>query len=132
MADYSNKKFEITKLTKSIIKVKTFEGIELQLKDGKEMHRVIVELAEGEKYAVLMDTLKYFSSSHKVRAMLASKQLTDIRYATAFVMQSLANRLMGHLFIEFHKPATPTKIFDDEASAFEWLKEQEKMQYRKD
>jgi hypothetical protein len=39
---------------------------------------------------------------------------------------------MGHLFIEFHKPATPTKIFDDEASAFEWLKEQEKKQYRKD
>jgi hypothetical protein len=131
LADYSNNKFEITKLTKSILKLKTFKGIELLLKDVREMHRALMELSGGEKYAVLMDATNYFSSSHKVRTMIASKQLTDTRYATAFVIKSLANRLMAHLFIQFHKPATPSRIFDDEASAFKWLKEQEEMNITK-
>jgi hypothetical protein len=131
MPDFSNNKFEITKLTKSIIKIKTFKGAELQLQDGKEMHRVMVELSKGEKFAVLMESTDYFSTSHKLRALIASKEFTATRYATAFVMKLLANRLMGTLFIKFHKPATPSKIFENEATAVEWLNEQGDIRFRK-
>lgn len=131
MADYSHKKFAITKLTKSIFKLEAFEGIELLLEDVMDMHKAFLELSQGKKYAVLMDATKYFSPSDKARAKIASKQFTNIRYATAFVVASLANRLIGNLFIRFNKPATPTRIFNNETSALEWLKEEEKTLYAK-
>ena|ERR1035437_9316405 len=129
--NYSNKKFAITKLTKSIFKLETFEGIEVLQEDAMDMHHAFVTLSHGEKYAVLMDATKYFSPSDKARAKIASKQFTNTRYATAFVITSLAIRLTANLFINFNKPATPSRIFNNETSALEWLKEQEIRQYEK-
>lgn len=131
MADFSNSKYEITKLTKSIIKFKTFNRIHLTLKDGIEIHQAMVEISQGKPYAVLMDASNYFSSTNKLRTLLASKEITGLRYATAAVIKLLSVKLMAQFFISFHKPATPSKIFDTEEEAFRWLQEQEEMYFRK-
>lgn len=89
----------------------------------------MMKLSKGEKYSVLRYAVDSLYSSHKVRAMVASKHFTDSRYAVAFVIKSLANRLSAHFYIKFYKPATPFRIFNDEATALEWLKGQEKLQY---
>lgn len=124
MADYSNSKLEITKLTDRIYKLKPFEGIELDIDDVKEMRRVYLEFSGGEKFAILLDAGLEFSTTPAARELIASKEYTVLRVATALVTTSLANRLVGNFFIRVNKPASPTRMFNDEKDAFEWLKEQ--------
>lgn len=124
MADYSNSKFEITRLDNSIFKLMPFEGVELDIEDVQKMRSVYLELSKGEKFAVLLDAKYVFTTTEEARKLLASKEYTDKRFAAAFVTSSLANKIFGNFFIKFNKPASPTKLFTEESSALEWLEEQ--------
>ncbi|MBI4945842.1 MAG: hypothetical protein HY840_05505 [Bacteroidetes bacterium] len=131
MANYLNNKFEITQLTKSIFKLQTFE-VGCQQKDMKETHRLMLELSKGKKYAVLRIACACFYSSDKMKTMIESKPFTDACYAVAYVVKSLANRLCAQFVIQFHNSVAPSRMFEHEAAAMEWLKEQEAMQYGKE
>lgn len=129
MADYTNNKFEITRLTKSIVKIKTFYDAKLKREDISEMRNVILKLTNGKKYAVLRFADNKFYTSDRIRTMISSNEFSDYRYAIAFVIKSTANRLSALYFIEHHKPVTLSKIFEDENKALEWLKEEEARQF---
>ena len=63
----------------------------------------------------------FFSTTNEFRKLLASKEFTDYRMAVAFVTKNMAIKILGHFFINVNKPATPTKMFTNEADAFKWL-----------
>lgn len=124
MVDYSNNKFEITILTDRIFKLRPFEGVEIDVEDVKEMRIVYLKFSKNEPFAILLDASEPSTLTHEARVLLASKEYAEKRIAAAFVTKSTASKLIGNFFIQFHKPFSPTKLFNDEASAFEWLKEQ--------
>lgn len=126
MADYSNSKYEITILDDCIFKLKPFEGVELDVDDVHEMRRIYLQFSKGKDFAILLDATQSFSPTGEARTLLASKEFTDKRIAAAFVTTTLSNRLIGNFFIKVNKPLTSTKLFNDEISAFAWLKEQMK------
>ena len=118
------RKYEITLIEPQIIKIIAFENVEIELEDVLEMKQICLNLAEGLKYAVLVDAKNNFLVSSEARIKLSSKEYTEDRIATAFVTESLANKLIGNFFIKFNKPASPTKLFSEENTALIWLKEQ--------
>ncbi len=118
------KNFTITDIGGSIFKIIVFEGADIEEADILQLKLCALELANGKKYAILLDGTHTFSISPTARALVASKEFSKDRIAGAFVITSLANKLLGNFFIKFNKPASPTKLFSDEASAMEWLKEQ--------
>lgn len=124
MADYSNHKFEITILSRHIFKLKPYEGVELNVDDVREMREVYLRFSEGQPFAILLDASNNFTPGEEARALIASKEYTDKRIAAAFVTNSVANKLFGNFFIKFNRPATPTKMFNNEAAAYEWLLKQ--------
>jgi hypothetical protein len=124
MADYSNTKFEITVLADYIFKLKPFEGIEIDVEDVQEMRTVYLRLSKEKPFAVLLDATNAFSITSEARALIASKMFTEKRIAAAFVTKSLANKIVGNFFIKANKPASPTRLFNDETIAYRWLKEQ--------
>lgn len=73
-----------------------------------------------KKRVVLIDARVNFSITKEAREVLArnSKELL----AKAAVINSLAGRLMGNFYINFHKPSTPTRLFTSREEAIEWLK----------
>lgn len=42
--------------------------------------------------------------------------------AVAILVGSPLSRMMGNFFVNVNKPKAPTRLFDDEAAAVEWLK----------
>lgn len=120
---FRNNKFEIRIEHLPILRLTVFEGVDIEFEDVLEMSAAFREIAKGEKFAVLLDATKPFTVSPEARTFIASKELTSDRMAAAFVTRSLANRIVGNFFIKFNKPATPTKLFSEEAPAIEWLKE---------
>jgi hypothetical protein len=127
------KNFTITDTGNSIFRIVVFEGAELDIEDAMLMKAGALQLANGNRYAILVDGSKAFTVSPEVRKLIASFEYSPERLAGAFVTTSLANRLIGNFFIKFNKPASPTKLFSDEASAIEWLNEQiESSRYKSD
>ena len=91
------------------------------MQDGYDMRSVFVSLSDGSTFAVLTDASNFFSTTSELRQLLASKEFTDLRFATAIVTQSIANKIIGNFFIKVNKPASPTKLFSSEELALEWL-----------
>jgi len=123
MNTIKHSKFEVEILTPVIFKMTIYEGAELELEDVRQMKASSMKLAEGKKYAILLDATNSFNVTPEANKVLASKEYTEYRVAAAFVTNSLANKIAGNFFIKFNKPASPTKMFTDEATAFEWLQE---------
>lgn len=124
MADYSNHKFEITILRPYLFKLTPFGDVEIGAEDVYEMRKVFLRFSDDQPFAVLLDASNNFTPTEEARALLASKEFTSKRIAAAFVTTSLANKLIGNFFINFNRPATPTRMFTDEAAALAWLQEQ--------
>ena len=119
---FKNEKFEIKMIEDGIFRLIFIENAEIELEDAKEMGTIIRQIANGQKFAVLVDGTNVFSVSPEAKVLIASKEYTKDRIAAAFIINSLGNRIAGNFFIKFNKPATPTQLFNDEKSALEWLK----------
>ena len=114
-------KFTIEPLGDSILRISIFEQVDIELQDAIEMHQMLLEYSSNQMYCVLLDATKRFNISSEARALIAGKEYSSERIATAFVTKSLANKLVGNFFINVNKPSTPTKIFATEESALVWL-----------
>jgi len=117
-----NDKYSLELIDKRIIRLIIFEDAELDKSDVEQMKRENRSLVPEGKYVVMGVALYPFQISADGRALASSKEYTDDRIATAFVTNSIANKLIGNFFINFNKPASPTKMFSSEADALAWLK----------
>jgi hypothetical protein len=124
MADYTNSKFVITILTPVIFKLKIVEGVEIDVDDVREMRSVYLKFSGNKPFAILLDAAQPSTQTQEARILLASKEFSEKRIAAGFVTRSLASKLIGNFFIQFHKPASPTRLFNDESEAFNWLQKQ--------
>ena len=106
-----------------IIKITVKENETIEEKDVADMHKVNLQLSEGKNFGVLLNAVSnFFTVSPKSRELLASKEYCKSRLATAFVLNSLAIKLMGNFFITFNNPSSPTKLFNNEKEALIWLR----------
>jgi hypothetical protein len=86
-----------------------------------ENFEAIMKLANGKRYAVLVDAraTAHLSREGRERASLP-RSYTDL-IAQAIVVDSLPNRLVANFIIKFHKPTSPTRMFSTIQSAKTWL-----------
>ena len=89
----------------------------------KENLDCIRKLGNGKKLPVMDVTGKYTSASKDSREFVASaKYSIDCVSAEAFVIKSIAQRIMANFYLKVNKPKVPTAFFNDEKSAVKWLK----------
>lgn len=119
MLEHQN--FSLKLLEPKIIKLEVAEGIELEKDVAQQMIAGAVKLAKGDEYAILFDAGKWGNISAEAREEFAK---SEKRMAVAIVTKSLANKLLGNFFINVHKPKTSSRIFTEEETALEWLREQ--------
>ena len=115
------KKFSLVLLEPQIIKLTVVDGIELEQQDAIAMIAEAVTLANGNPYAILFDAHISGTISFEAREEFAKSKK---RKAVAIVTNSLANKLLGNFFINFHKPSSSSRIFSTEEAAIEWLRSQ--------
>lgn len=89
--------------------------MELMLKEG-------IGLTNGEKYYALIDTSNNIDTTVDARNYYSTSELSKYRYADAFVIKSLAVKLVFNFYIKFNKPTVLTKMFTDRDTAMQWLK----------
>lgn len=97
------------------------ENVTLNLKDAEDMVRTFGEMADGKKLPLLFIAGIDASVNTEARYYASSPEANRFTIASAFVVKSIAQKLLGNAYVTFNKPITPTRIFTNEADALEWL-----------
>lgn len=104
-----------------ILRIHLLEGAEIGLEEARENQDLAQKLTAGRNHLALVFDSETFTVTPEARAFAAASNHSNRRIAMAYVTTSLANRLLGNFYIQFNKPIVPTRIFNSEISAHEWL-----------
>lgn len=80
------------------------------------------KLTGGKKCMQLTIAGKYSTISKEGREYAATEEAVEFTIAEAYVIQSLAQRILGNFYLKFNKPKVPTRLFTDKDKAEKWLK----------
>ena len=104
-----------------LIKVKIFDNIDFEKKDAVELLKAFTDLTAGNKYYMLTLTNDNFTATSEVREYIAKNISSTGIIANAICIKSLPIRLIVNAYVKFNKPSIPTKTFNTEAVALEWI-----------
>jgi hypothetical protein len=116
--------FEHAKVVKrpdGIIEVNCADNIEYELQHIKEILNSFGELGEQTKQPILVKTAQFNSITSEAREYCASAEATQYSIAEAYVITSLALKIVANFYIRINNPPVPTKIFNCEEEAVSWL-----------
>ena len=102
------------------LRIELDDDVELEIEDILEQRKIAAELTQGVAHVVLAIAGNRTSATKEAR-IYSSKNIPEGRLAEAIIVKSLPVRLMGKIYIGFHKPNVPTKMFEKEKDALEWL-----------
>jgi hypothetical protein len=105
-----------------IVQVNFGDEAELDIKESTEIVKAIGKITEGKKMLILNIAGANTTATSAARDYSASAEGAEYTIADAFVTKSLAQKLLGNFYMNFHKPFAPTRMFDDVEKATEWLK----------
>jgi len=111
---------EIELRTDSIIQIKASSHT-YTVKDVKEIHAAIKELVGSQKSLLLFIAGAYTSINADVREYLSTDEAGDLAIAKAFVIKSLAQRLLLNFLIKVNGTPVPTQFFTETEAAIDWL-----------
>ena len=106
-----------------ILVVNPKSGIVLDKDDMVIMLNEAVNFTSGEKYYALIDTSNHVETTVEGRNYYSTSELSKYRFADAFLVNSLAIKLVVNFYIKFNKPHVLTKMFNTKADALNWLLE---------
>lgn len=89
----------------------------------KEIIEATGKMTGGKKCAQLTMAGKYSSVSREARDFVATDEAVKYTSCEAYVIQSLAQRILGNFYLKFYTPKVPTRIFTNLEKAEEWLRE---------
>ena len=113
-------KFRMWLRPDGIVEIRWVPGTTALLEDATAALEALAQLAGGRRSRLLVDMRDTGSQDRPTRAEWARRG--DLLLAVALIVGTPLSRLVGNLFINMSRPSTPTRLFDDEASAVVWLK----------
>lgn len=104
-----------------ILFVKMKDKVNLGKAEMEELLKQAIELTAPNKYFAIIDTRETYDTTLEARNYYAESDYSKYRYADAFIVNSLPMRLLVNFFITFNKPKVPSKMFNNEESALNWI-----------
>ncbi|MBK7130388.1 MAG: hypothetical protein IPM74_10420 [Crocinitomicaceae bacterium] len=106
-----------------ILELHTNDTHVYEIKDVIENVDAFGKLTGNKKAPVIIFGGSFTSLKAETRAFMASEESLKYSAAEAFVLRSLAQKILINFYIKFDKPLVPTKVFRDKAKAIEWLRQ---------
>jgi hypothetical protein len=98
------------------------ETDEFSVEDLKKLVNAQLELG-GEKLPVLVLCSEHASTNLDLLNAIAKNTNNPLSKADAFVIKSMAQKILANFYIKINKPERPTKFFNDKNEAIKWLKQ---------
>lgn len=105
-----------------LVHVKIKGNEEIDVKNVVEVVSALETFYEEKKFPLLIVVDEYTLPTPEARAYIATPESDPYACAEAYVIQSFTQKLAGNVYLSFNKPARPTRLFNSEEKAIEWLK----------
>ena len=92
------------------------------LKDSVESVNAIGQLTKGVPHPILKIPGEYTTVDKDTRLHVAKGDGARFSVAEAFIIKSLAHKLIGNFYLSVEKPQKPTRFFTKVSDAEDWLK----------
>lgn len=97
------------------------ETEEFSVEDLKKLVNAQKELG-GEKLPVLVLCSEHASTNSDLLISISKNENNPYSKADAFVIKSMAQKILANFYIKINKPERPTKFFNNKEEAINWLK----------
>lgn len=77
----------------------------------------------GQKMPVLVVCPEFATTNNEVLKFLSKNENFPLSKAGAYVVYSIAQRLMANFYLKINTPERPTKFFNNKEEAINWLKQ---------
>ncbi|MCD6017421.1 MAG: hypothetical protein K0S53_542 [Bacteroidetes bacterium] len=108
-------------LANKIVKVEMFDDVIIGLNECRGINNAIGQLSGGTEVPVLMVPGYHTHFLPESRDFSASEEGQKYTMGDALVVSNLGQRILMQFYLKFNKPPKPSKAFDTEAHAVEWL-----------
>lgn len=95
--------------------------IEVTVTIAKQIVNAMQNLQSKAKLPVIIVVEDFTLPSKETREYLAQKAASPFASAEAYVVKSIAQKLVGNFYLNVNKPERPTKIFNNTCKALDWL-----------
>jgi len=116
-----NSGFALSIRPDGILQISLKSNYKLTLPDAEAMVKRFKEMGNGKKFLLLFLAGNDTTVATDARYYASGAEANKYTIASAFVVKSIAQKLLGNAYVTFNKPITPTKIFTDEEEAVKWL-----------
>jgi len=91
----------------------------------KQLSEIVVNIGlitNQKKCLQLIVAGKYSNVSKEAREFMALEESVRFSIAEAYILQSLAQKIVANFFLRFNTPKAPTRMFTNRESAEKWLR----------
>lgn len=104
-----------------IVQISYPDNFSFTLKESIESVNAIGEITKGVPHLILKIPGKYTTVDKDTRLHVAKGDGARFSIAEAFILNSLAHRLIGNFYLSVEKPQKPTRFFTTTTEAEVWL-----------
>jgi len=105
-----------------IVRIIWVPGAEVTLEDAEESMAAWVKISQGKRRPMVVDTATMKSLAREARHLYASERAAKVACAVGIVVGTPVSRVLGNFYLGLSNPHLPTRLFDSEDEALEWLK----------
>ncbi|MBK9284874.1 MAG: hypothetical protein IPM51_11245 [Sphingobacteriaceae bacterium] len=116
--------FKTNVLEEGILENFIKEGVHFDAKKAWELKKANLELANGEKYVVLLQAGYLADITKDAREAVSSSEYLMSTKAKALLVTSMGQKIMGNFYLSINKPVMKTAVFSEREKAIEWLRKQ--------
>lgn len=106
-----------------IARTRVKPNVDITLDMAIENTKVVTSFYTDKKFPILIDSRGIKSMSYEARKHFSARGRDTKTSAFGIVIGSTVSRVLGNFYLGINKPAVPTKLFDSEEAALEWLKQ---------
>lgn len=100
--------------------VEVFDKQDFTINDLKELVAIQTEMG-GKRLPVLILCSQYTTGDVEMLKYLSKNQNNPFSLADAFVIRTMAQKIIGNFYLKLISLERPTKLFSNEEEAINWL-----------
>ncbi len=121
---FKTKKAVATLEDSDIVFIELTQGEDMSLEETLEIFHWVCSHMGQRKHYLMIEAGFGSTSDPEVREWMSSTERLEAIAADAFIVNSLAHKIVVNFYLRYNKPQHPTKAFTNVDDARVWIKEQ--------
>ncbi len=118
-----SKKYSISICNNSYYELEIFENCEITITDIKAIATIMEQKYDKLKLPVLVLCNEFALVNNEAMKYLAISENFPYSKSGAYVVSSIAQKILANFYLKINKPQRPTKFFNNKPDAIEWLQQ---------